>query len=152
MKPSQIFGGEEECESSESGWTMYIGSPIEDVDEELSDDGDNDDDDDITQADPEVESDDSMASDASSGPSHNNQHWGNGKGGYDDLAGFKKMIGEKYDDGLGKNENKTLENQRKGEKVEKKKMIFIDGKSKSPVQVGCNGKVRKNYWVGKRNK
>ncbi|KAJ1386937.1 hypothetical protein SESBI_40403 [Sesbania bispinosa] len=59
----------EECHSSEYGWNMYIGSPIDedghycDIDEENEDyEG--------TQDDPEVESDDSMASDASLGPSH----------------------------------------------------------------------------------
>jgi hypothetical protein len=30
-QPHHMFlGGEEECHSSESGWTMYIGSPIKD--------------------------------------------------------------------------------------------------------------------------
>ncbi|TYI51947.1 hypothetical protein E1A91_D12G211400v1 [Gossypium mustelinum] len=28
MESSKIYGGIEECHSSESGWTMYIGSPI----------------------------------------------------------------------------------------------------------------------------
>ncbi|XP_035541694.1 rRNA biogenesis protein rrp36-like [Juglans regia] len=81
MESSQMFGGTEECHSSESGWTMYIGSPIYGDDDDDSDNGthddedhdgddgddDDDDDDDGNQDD---DSDDSMASDASSGPSH----------------------------------------------------------------------------------
>ena len=70
--------GAEECHSSESGWTMYIGSSIDDAGGHSTDDGDGDDDNDDddkeegTQAHPQDddESDDSMASDASSGPSH----------------------------------------------------------------------------------
>ncbi|PWA61735.1 hypothetical protein CTI12_AA370550 [Artemisia annua] len=63
---------EEECQSSESGWTMYLGSSI--------DDDDNDHDSTISNGyhsgyrqktvaeDDDVDTDDSMASDASSGP------------------------------------------------------------------------------------
>ncbi|KAL7171364.1 hypothetical protein ACSBR2_036086 [Camellia fascicularis] len=82
------LGGSEECGSSESGWTMYIASPIhgdsnyeyDDYDDLGTDkkgddnnDGDDDDDDDD-------ESDDSMASDASSGPSHPELPYGSTKG------------------------------------------------------------------------
>lgn len=74
-------GGTEECNSNESGWTMYIGSPYRDYNQG-GDDDDNDVDDDegsctprkgYKNADDHVEdggSDDSMTSDASSGPSH----------------------------------------------------------------------------------
>ncbi|RAL41230.1 hypothetical protein DM860_010024 [Cuscuta australis] len=67
METSQIYA-EEECHSCESGWTMYIGSPPnydsspsfseEEGDDELVIDKDSYDE----------NSDDSMASDASSGP------------------------------------------------------------------------------------
>ncbi|KAJ1388533.1 hypothetical protein SESBI_39028 [Sesbania bispinosa] len=134
MEPSQMFGGVEECESSsESGWTMYIGSPMDDDDDGDSTDHNRDIDDEGTthQADPEDdESDDSMASDASSGPSHVTTPWGNGKG----MADFKEeqQIGG-------------------GKKVEKKEiMLFIDGKGKSPVQGGHKVRKSKNYWLGKR--
>ncbi|KAI3416871.1 Protein kinase domain-containing protein [Psidium guajava] len=76
----QAFEGSEECLSSESGWTMYIGSPMqedhegagdergtihnEDDEQEGGDKGDKD------GGDGEAESDDSMASDASSRPSY----------------------------------------------------------------------------------
>lgn len=81
MEPSKILGCKEECSSSASGWTMYIGSPAHENDNCEDDDddsgtykqkvasnnddrpGDDDDDDDD-------KSDDSMASDASSGPSY----------------------------------------------------------------------------------
>ncbi|KAJ4974504.1 hypothetical protein NE237_007678 [Protea cynaroides] len=75
MESSQLFGGTEECSSSESGWTTYIVSPVhsddtqdEDYDEE--DDGDDNDDHDNDGKDSNDDSDDSMASDASTGPNH----------------------------------------------------------------------------------
>ncbi|ESW27188.1 hypothetical protein PHAVU_003G181300 [Phaseolus vulgaris] len=137
------FAGEE-CHSSESGWTMYIGSPMDDGGH--SDDGDtdeegiqtnpqNDDDDDD-------QSDDSMASDASSGPSHLGINHG--------FADFHRDAEEEYDADkycLEKKANKTTQaKQMEGKKVEKKGMLFVDSKDKSPVQ-GC-GKVRN--FVGKR--
>ncbi|XP_058115011.1 protein SOB FIVE-LIKE 1-like [Magnolia sinica] len=96
MEPSQLIGGTEECNSSESGWTMYIASPMHDV--ALSDDdhdgegegdgdGDNDcnshDDGDGNNNDGDDDSDDSMASDASSGQSrreHSCKHGAVGNG------------------------------------------------------------------------
>lgn len=63
MESSQLFGGSEKCSSGESGWTSYIVSlPSRDVkknDEEERKKYNGTDD-----------SDDSLASDASSGPSH----------------------------------------------------------------------------------
>ncbi|KAL9364764.1 hypothetical protein Peur_042637 [Populus x canadensis] len=71
MEFSQTLGREEECSGtsgSESGWTSYIASPIK----ENNFDDDNDDSKnkqgDCREG--NYESDDSMASDASSGPSH----------------------------------------------------------------------------------
>lgn len=128
---------------------MYIGSPIDG--DGSSDDGDSDDsrynNEGTHQADAEDESDDSMASDASSGPSHHGvDPWGNGK--Y-----FQQAAEEEYDDNkacLNKKakNNKTKEKQIEGKKVGKKEMVFKDGKGKAPVQ--GSGKVRKSYWVGKR--
>ncbi|RZC10505.1 hypothetical protein D0Y65_011003 [Glycine soja] len=139
--------GAEECHSSESGWTMYIGSSIDDAGGHSTDDGDGDDDNDDddkeegTQAHPQDddESDDSMASDASSGPSH---HHG--------FADFRRDSEEGNHDKycFEKKASKTQHKQMEGEKVEKKGMLPVDSKDKSPVQ-GC-GKVRKNYFVGKR--
>ncbi|CAJ2664699.1 hypothetical protein L195_g000860 [Trifolium pratense] len=150
MKPSKIIGSEEECQSSESGWTMYIGSHIEDDDGDI-DSGEYEET--THQAYPEDdESDDSMVSDASSGPSH--QH-GNtiGKGINYGLTGFKQVVVEveenQYDDDenkycLEKKANKTVEKQKEEKKVENKEMKFVDGdnsKGKSSIQGG--GKVRK---------
>ncbi|GAV80211.1 hypothetical protein CFOL_v3_23672 [Cephalotus follicularis] len=79
MESSQILGVTEEYGSSESGWTMYIGSPVHgndscDADDDHSTDKqghDHDNDDDYPDNDHnKYESDDSMASDASSGPRH----------------------------------------------------------------------------------
>ncbi|KAI3777494.1 hypothetical protein L1987_47294 [Smallanthus sonchifolius] len=68
---SKIYGDRtEECQSSESGWTMYIGSSMDDDD----DDGDHDDGGGGKKKgalkDEDEDTDDSMTSDASSGPSH----------------------------------------------------------------------------------
>ncbi|KAK1433661.1 hypothetical protein QVD17_10575 [Tagetes erecta] len=74
---SKIYGDAtaEECQSSESGWTMYIGSSMDD-----DDDGDGGDDGGgvvydrkkgvVKDEDDDEDTDDSMASDASSGPNH----------------------------------------------------------------------------------
>ncbi|OMO60893.1 hypothetical protein CCACVL1_23825 [Corchorus capsularis] len=77
MESSKIFGGNEECHSSESGWTMYIGSPIQGGDDD-GDHGDSEEAAAVLNANnggranetADHDSDDSMASDASSGPSH----------------------------------------------------------------------------------
>lgn len=150
MERPQMIGGEE-CHSSESGWTMYIGSPIDDDDDGHSDDGDGEDND--TQADDaEDESDDSMASDASSGPSHYGNPWGNREGGYG-LADSQQAADDHERDEkfcLDKKENK-----RKGKKVaearsdEKNEMGFINKKSKAPGVQG-HDKVRKNIWVDRK--
>lgn len=84
------LGGTEECSSNESGWTMYIASPIHEnnpVDDDEDDDNDNDTErneykdihDDYCG---DGESDDSMASDASSGPSHQGGPCGTTRGRY----------------------------------------------------------------------
>nr|XP_016456414.1 PREDICTED: uncharacterized protein LOC107780398 [Nicotiana tabacum] len=78
MESSKLTGGTEEC-SNESGWTMYIASPIHQYNQEDYDNGDernsrkrdkylyNDNDDDDNE---DGESDDSLVSDATSGPGH----------------------------------------------------------------------------------
>ncbi|KAJ1435419.1 hypothetical protein SESBI_04925 [Sesbania bispinosa] len=78
----QIWGAEG-CSSSESGWTMYIASPMQEDDAGCSNENDGYHHHDIygenrrkkqgAKVD-EEESDDSMASDASSGPIHYHQH------------------------------------------------------------------------------
>ncbi|KAJ9187348.1 hypothetical protein P3X46_002812 [Hevea brasiliensis] len=72
MESSKLFGGAEECHSSESGWTMYLGSHIHGDDDLHSYDDDDDDDggNGKNYYHEDDDSDDSMASDASSGPSH----------------------------------------------------------------------------------
>ncbi|KAK4350391.1 hypothetical protein RND71_029704 [Anisodus tanguticus] len=74
MEPNSHISNEgEECQSSESGWTMYIGSPDDD---EMNYEGDFDEDEEDVGRDhknindDDDDTDDSMASDASSGPSH----------------------------------------------------------------------------------
>ncbi|KAJ0245454.1 Protein SOB FIVE-LIKE 3 [Hirschfeldia incana] len=67
----------EECSSSESGWTTYISSPMKEDEEEVSDEfyyeghiTENDGRKYVNEYENNKDSDDSMASDASSGPSY----------------------------------------------------------------------------------
>ncbi|KAJ7956531.1 acidic leucine-rich nuclear phosphoprotein 32 family member B-like [Quillaja saponaria] len=152
MESSQNFGGAEECHSSESGWTMYIGSPIDGDDDDVEhegdqdDNGDDDDDDDSLEVDHhQDDSDDSMVSDASSGPSHLGNQWRNGEGGHR-LADHLNHVVDKYN--LDKKGNKPREKQRADRRVEKEERMFIRNKAKAPLQSGDN-KVRKNLWMGK---
>ncbi|KAG6398985.1 hypothetical protein SASPL_140457 [Salvia splendens] len=91
MDPSKI--GSEECSSSESGWTTYIASP-DLLEHEYADRNNEDDDDDdndvniarkgfkkVEQEEAAADSDDSMASDASSGPSDQYGYIGRSHGG-----------------------------------------------------------------------
>ncbi|KAG2403932.1 uncharacterized protein HKW66_Vig0108540 [Vigna angularis] len=79
----QIWGSAEGCSSSESGWTMYIASPMQEDDAGCSNEnygnhdiyGDNRRKKQGAKVD-EEESDDSMASDASSGPVHYHHAYG----------------------------------------------------------------------------
>ncbi|KAK8614826.1 hypothetical protein V6N13_068615 [Hibiscus sabdariffa] len=74
MDPFKQFVGPEECSSSESGWTSYLASPMEEdygCSEENYNSNHNIRDD---VYDGEGNSDDSMVSDASSAPSHHHQH------------------------------------------------------------------------------
>ncbi|GFZ16774.1 suppressor of phytochrome b 5 [Actinidia rufa] len=75
MESSHVFGVAEECHSCESGWTMYIASPIHTDDDDDEDDGVYDDDHSVKPEDDDHDSDDSMASDASSGLSHRGNSW-----------------------------------------------------------------------------
>lgn len=76
MDSSKIHEETEECSSSESGWTMYIASPDreldynDDEDEEEYNNGEQTYTKDPKKVAEDVDSDDSMASDASSGPSY----------------------------------------------------------------------------------
>lgn len=134
---------------------MYIGSPVDK--DGHSDDNDDDEENDNLDyggthhhADPEDhESDDSMASDASSGPSHY---------GVNPLGNFYQEGGEGYDEYNKyclhrKAISKTKENKTKivEKRVEKKKeMVFINTtKGKAPVQGSGIAKVRKHHWLGK---
>ncbi|XP_058766213.1 protein SOB FIVE-LIKE 4-like [Vicia villosa] len=138
--PHHMFlGGEEECQSSESGWTMYIGSPINPEDDE-------DDDDDkvdfyqVThqiQGDAGIESDDSMVSDASSGPTH----YG------DPLRHFKKKVEEDayHDDDDEVHEYYCYDHHKKGS-YKKEKQIGdkkVEKKQKGSVQGGGREGTRK---------
>ncbi|XP_010905772.1 uncharacterized protein [Elaeis guineensis] len=89
MEASQPTGDAEECSSSESGWTMYLASPMhdngdsDDHDDLEEDDARGEDDDDdgdgggsnnnssVGKDEGDEEDDDSMASDASTGRAHN---------------------------------------------------------------------------------
>ncbi|KAM3380879.1 protein SOB FIVE-LIKE 3 [Capsicum galapagoense] len=135
---------DEECHSSESGWTMYIGSPSNGEEDEMNCEDDFDEDDDVGRGrrkntdddDDNNDTDDSMASDASSGPSHHiirnanknpiPKEKGNGKSGSNNKASMKKG---------------SLKNQDKGGYS-----VF----SAKGAKVPSNGeKVKKSIWKGK---
>ncbi|CAA2977464.1 Hypothetical predicted protein [Olea europaea subsp. europaea] len=85
MDSSKSLEGTEECSSNESGWTMYIASPVNEYnhDDEVNDDDSIDKQEDGLHAEDvagDTDSDDSMASDASSGPSHREDLCGNIRG------------------------------------------------------------------------
>ncbi|KAB1212798.1 hypothetical protein CJ030_MR5G011898 [Morella rubra] len=164
MESSQMLGGTEECHSSESGWTMYIGSPTYDDDDsdenrhsaadgnDAGSDDDDDDDDDKNEANRDEDSDDSMASDASSGPSHQGHPCGSGKYGHGP-ADFG-YDGEENDNkyrlgGKANKQQKDKENQRAPQRIKKEKeeKVFEADKTTAPGQSGS--KVRKNMWRGK---
>ncbi|XP_028753743.1 uncharacterized protein LOC114713300 [Neltuma alba] len=141
MEQSQSNGGAEECYSGESGWTMYIGSTIDDYDEDEDVDNDH-----TPQAEVEDdESDDSMASDASSGPSHYVNPWENIEGGYgmaeDQEQDEKSFLAKKEN-------NRTRVKQIAERKEEDNETVFIDDEGEAPDQ--DDGKVRRNFRMGKR--
>ncbi|KAK7411292.1 hypothetical protein VNO78_02725 [Psophocarpus tetragonolobus] len=153
MEPHHVvLGGEEECHSNESGWTMYIGSPrddealhCDDDDDEGNGDGLGYDYDEGAQADPDdVESDDSMASDASSGPSHHGVININPLGsGYHGFRRFQQKEQVKDSD-YKRTTNPSIS---KGNQVVKKnERVFINSKGKAPA-VQNKVKVNKNHRV-----
>ncbi|KAL9314262.1 hypothetical protein ACSQ67_019714 [Phaseolus vulgaris] len=136
--PHVMLGGEEECHSNESGWTMYIGSPRDeeahyDDNEEKGYSLDYDYED--AEADPDVESDDSMASDASSGPSQYGVINPLG-GGYDGITHIqqKEEVKEKCcSDQKRITASKSKGNQVVEKRVEKNKMVLMSSKGKAPA-------------------
>ncbi|KAK8695007.1 hypothetical protein V6N13_072549 [Hibiscus sabdariffa] len=129
MEPSEILGGAEECHSSESGWTMYIGDTA---------------DDDATLA---SETDDSMASDASSGPTHQgpqlegrfrSKHGEDGRHCYSDKKARKSSVGKQ-----------KLEMKMKQDKEEKQEMSFKTKESSTRSPSGSPSTARINMGLGK---
>ncbi|XP_062157546.1 protein SOB FIVE-LIKE 2 [Alnus glutinosa] len=152
MESSQMFGAAEECHSSESGWTMYIGDDDDDDgggggDYGHSDDDGNDDDDD-NDANHDDDSDDSMASDASSGPSHRST----GKGAHGSLAVSKRDEEENdiIDRCLDKKPNKPQKEMQRGQRIkkDKKESTVPVLMANAPAQ-SSGAKVRKDMWMGK---
>ncbi|XP_020239258.1 uncharacterized protein LOC109818238 [Cajanus cajan] len=147
MEPPHVMLGssEEECHSNESGWTMYIGSPRDEDDAHCGDEENDrsmDYDYEGAQADPDAESDDSMASDASSGPSH--------YGTINPLGnGFTNFEPKEEVESDHKASKSKVEEERV---VEKNETLFINSQGKAPHQVqnGSKVKVNKNHRVGNR--
>ncbi|WVZ21266.1 hypothetical protein V8G54_008588 [Vigna mungo] len=132
MEPPHVrMGGEEECHSNESGWTMYIGSP-RDEDAHCDDKEEKgfsfDYDYEEAEADADVESDDSMASDASSGPSQ--------YGVINPITQFqqKEEVKNKYcsDHKASKSKGNHQIVEKRAEKNHKK-MVLISSKGKDPA-------------------
>ncbi|KAJ4960844.1 hypothetical protein NE237_020754 [Protea cynaroides] len=145
MESSQLFGDNtEECSSSESGWTMYIGSPLhlddaQDDNGEADEDYDNDEyDDDDNGKEANDDSDDSMASDASTGPNH-----GEGEHGMTDFKNEQEEDDEKcysYTKAYKQKEKKTEE---RGRDAEKQGSVPVANSATSPRPVHSGVKVRK---------
>lgn len=149
----QMFGGAvEECHSSESGWTMYIGSPMME-ENEVNDDSELNthnyirekefDDEDERERNYNYNyannhrddtSDDSMASDASSGPSHHREH-----------SWTEVQKGRGHGRGRSETKQKSTAKSSSG-----KKNRYVKGNEEKQEHIeGCS-KVRKNYLTGKR--
>ncbi|KAL2542806.1 hypothetical protein Adt_03784 [Abeliophyllum distichum] len=100
MDSSKIVEGNEECSSNESGWTTYIASPVNEHEDDVNDEEEDEEgtfDRKAGARDSEDrESDDSMASDASSGPSL--QEWSSGKfgGSHAENKDHRRWFGKKH--------------------------------------------------------
>ncbi|XP_044489813.1 protein SOB FIVE-LIKE 1-like isoform X2 [Mangifera indica] len=145
MDPSEIRGSKEEYSSSVSGWTMYIGSPVHETD---CDEGDEHDQTSYYQGnnfnkdnlgckydDANDNSDDSMASDASSGPSRQELSWESERSPFDKHAPGKLSAKEKL-----RHKEKTKKDERRS-KVERDELV-LKAKAAS-TQARSEGKVRK---------
>ncbi|XP_016445148.1 uncharacterized protein LOC107770359 [Nicotiana tabacum] len=149
MKPaSQNFNEEEECHSSESGWTMYIGSPSNSTEDDKLNVADFEEEDDVgdnkneRNQEEDDDTDDSMASDASSGPSHMREHF---------VRNAKSTTGARYvnpkEKGNGKGCSNNKANTKNGIKnQDKEESVFSAKGAKVPSN---GGKVRKSIWKGK---
>ncbi|XP_057951090.1 protein SOB FIVE-LIKE 2 [Malania oleifera] len=165
---SEICGDAEECHSNESGWTMYIGSPMHDGggDDDHDHDHDNDDqqsdqsgdeeDDDNNNGDYDdeyddrgndhdsVDSDDSMASDASSGPSHREVLHGNTG------QNSSTSYGLVYEKGGCEGGERGRGRERKKEGGEGSAGVLAKTK-RAITSVQSGAKARNNSWIGRRN-
>ncbi|MCD9645747.1 hypothetical protein HAX54_034932 [Datura stramonium] len=154
---SQFFGEAEECNSSESGWTMYIGSPSTGDDEldngdfdELEDnnnkEGINQDYDE--EEDGDDDTDDSMASDASSGPiSHFSRSGKNGGVAMVDFKNQKEKGKEKDRSFTNKKAKSSMKNGYKNDQDKLKESIFAANGIKGVSNSGNNkGWVTKLSW------
>ncbi|KAL6324529.1 hypothetical protein AAG906_013341 [Vitis piasezkii] len=130
---SPLLSCTEGCSSSESGWTMYIASPMHEGDSECSG---NDDDNNIhitnfNYGDGKDEgSDDSMASDASSGPSHHEQACENGQDSHGmGMAPFQHDRGDNI---------KEEERRESSSKKEKKDLVLRRNSASSHTHRGAS--------------
>lgn len=100
MESSQGVGEKEECNSSESGWTKYIASPMQGIDDDGDNDGNGEDEGSDSGGDDggdggTSDSEDSMASDASSGPAHLDTSYSNA---HTSVGGFKQQEEEESEE------------------------------------------------------
>ncbi|KAF9623557.1 hypothetical protein IFM89_003347 [Coptis chinensis] len=145
MESSQLFGSTEKCSSSESGWTSYILSSSRhhnDHSDHKSVDVDHDGNGNYKRHD---DSDDSLASDASSGPSQLENVYGNGEGvhfKHDEQESTSKY--HSYKKSYKQKEKKTHELRRTKDEDDGDdyKGVLIASKVARPIQSGT--KVRKN--------
>ncbi|KAJ0989661.1 hypothetical protein J5N97_008017 [Dioscorea zingiberensis] len=126
---SRVMEGGEECSSSESGWTMYLASPMHDDDDDDQDDDQvvdeinnvhEDDHGQEEEEDDDEDDGDSMASDASTGPTHSKQSNERGEGG--GVVDDGKLCDEKS------SKYSSYSCMKSGSKKVEKKKIMYDGK------------------------
>ncbi|XAR63857.1 hypothetical protein NMG60_11023985 [Bertholletia excelsa] len=144
--PKICGDSKEECESSESGWTMYIGSPshTDDARYEQSEDENDSIKQEEEEEEEEEESDDSMASDASSGPSHRGQFsWRSGQSASKDK---KKLV--RSEKAMRVNPAKKNEDERKKLQEKEEPVYTAEGANKGSIQNSST--VRKGSYFGKR--
>ncbi|KAF8407915.1 hypothetical protein HHK36_007053 [Tetracentron sinense] len=148
MESSQHLGGTEECSSNESGWTMYIASPMhddadnDDYHDSSYDDGDDDGhNNDSLGGEKDYKSDDSMASDACSGPSNRKHPRGNGEGGHG-MAHFKhdEDKDDKKYSSCKKDIKQVKKKKRDESKAEKEDSKHKANRAAAPVQSDAKGK------------
>jgi hypothetical protein len=135
VESSEITGEGERCSSTESGWTLYLASPLNDDDNNVHEVDDGDVDSDVSAefhdstGENRVEEDDSLASDASTGNIERNDATRDDHVNHRDYDGYHS-----HDDGYSNHSTNIKEKFKKTERREEKRCfggLFKRGGSSS---------------------